>query len=72
MKALGCLLIFFLVGFLVVINIGFSILGSIFRAFGGGRRTPTTDNIRQPEEEPKKKIFEDNEGEYIDYEEVDS
>lgn len=80
---------FLLILFLLIIFIGFSILGSILRMlFGFGRRNSPykqqtqTDETREYTEtysssqsrpsspKNKKKIFGDDEGEYVDYEEV--
>lgn len=74
---LGFLLLFLL----LIIFIGFFILGNILRAlFGIGRRTPThyhgdpsqDDATASPDgsSTKKKKIFGDDEGEYVDYEEI--
>lgn len=80
---------FLLILFLLIVFIGFSIVGSILRMlFGFGRRNtsyqqqPQTDEAREHIEtfsssqtrtsSPKRKgkIFGDDEGEYVDYEEV--
>ena len=85
---------FLLILFLLIIFIGFSILGNILRVlFGWGKRPPTYrsqphtgqktktygPSSANEDEEPaahstssrhKKKIFDKDEGEYVDYEEV--
>lgn len=93
---------FLLFIFVLIVLIGFTILGNILRVlFGFGRRgtnyqdrtytdqkQTTYSQTKTPEEEesytktssssqkrsrpsgPKKKIFDDDEGEYVDYEEV--
>ncbi len=67
---LGFLLIILVIGLLfVAIVLGF--LRSIFR-FGGRKRQQTNaDNFESPtKNNNSKKIFEKNEGEYVDYEEI--
>lgn len=80
---------FLLILFLLIIFIGFSILGSILRMlFGFGRRNnpykqqPQTDEAREytktysssqtrtSSPKNRRKIFSDDEGEYVDFEEV--
>lgn len=64
------LLIILLIGlFLVAIVLGF--LRSIFR-FGGRKTTTKNTNDFEPthEQQKSKKVFDKNEGEYVDYEEV--
>jgi hypothetical protein len=77
---------FILIFILFVLLIGLVLIGNIFRfIFGWGKRSPkrydgsqsgqsdyvhtsTASSASTPE---KKKIFEDNEGEYVEFEEVE-
>ena len=77
---------FILIFILFILLIGFALLGSVLRfIFGLGRRSPkhyygpqscqsdhvhtsTTSSASTPE---KKKIFDDDEGEYVEFEEVE-
>ena len=80
MHFLGCLLSVLLIGVFVVLSFGLSILNFLFRLFGinfpisskhfrhDGFQTTET---QKPDAEPQKRIFEDNEGEYVDFEEVE-
>ena len=79
---------FLLIIFLLIVFIGFTILGNILRVLLGiGKRTPyqnqtndknenfaesspSSSNKRSHSSENRKKIFDDDEGEYVDYEEV--
>ena len=73
MQIFGCLIMIVLVGFFMVVAFGLSIIDAVLRLFGfkcmgktsrdKKQSTPTSD--AQP-----KKVFDDNEGEYIDFEEV--
>ena len=73
----------YILGFLFIIIIsifvlGLSIVGSILRAlFGFGRRsssthqaTNTEETEKQKEQSKHKKFFSEDEGEYVDFEEV--
>lgn len=70
---------FLLILFLLILLIGFSILGSILRLFfrlgrrgKDGERTcanPDTPRSSSPDSR-KQKIFDKDEGEYVDYEEM--
>ncbi len=67
---LGFLLIILVIGlFFVAIVLGF--LRSIFR-FGGRKQQQTNSSNFEPsaKNSKSKKIFEKNEGEYVDYEEI--
>lgn len=74
MRVLGCLGMLLLVGFFVVLSFGFSILNLIMRFFGinlpdfAGK-----DNIAEPtnKEPQSKKTIPDDEGEYVEFEEVE-
>ena len=72
MQVLGCLLTLLLVGFFIVLSLGFSIIDAILRMFGRGRRTTINRNEQTTTEnaESSKKKFSADEGEYIDFEEV--
>ena len=73
MQVLGCLLTLLLAGFIIVLSVGFSIIDAVLRMFGLGRRRPTINRDEQPTTasvEPQKKKIADDEGEYIDFEEV--
>ena len=75
---------FLLIIFLLIVFIGFTILGNILRVlFGIGKRPPyqandenenfaesSSSNRRSHSSGNRKKIFDDDEGEYVDYEEV--
>lgn len=78
----GSILIFLLIFVLVILLLGLSIIGTVFRTiFGLGKRSnsrkySTTDNsgyksnTRKETLKKRKKVFEDDEGEYVDFEEV--
>ncbi len=74
MRFLGCLLMLFFVGFFVIFGLGMSFLQAIIRMFSGGRygdnnvSKPTTNS--QAESEKRQQVFSDDEGEYVDFEEV--
>lgn len=73
MQILGCLLMSLLAGFFVLLSLGFSILEGLLRFLGFGKRRDTLRDERadQPQpSEPTKKVFSDDEGEYVDFEEV--
>ena len=73
MQVLGCLLTLLLAGFIIVLSVGFSIIDAVLRMFGLGRRRPTINQDEQPTTasvEPQNKKIADDEGEYIDFEEV--
>ena len=62
-----------------MLSFGLSILNFLFRLFGINFPVSSTrfrrDDFQntetpKPEAEPQKRIFEDNEGEYVDFEEV--
>lgn len=72
---------FILIFIIFIILFGVSVIASILRAlFGFGRKSTfrTSQGQRQTEEDraeqeaaqPKKKIFEKTEGEYVDFEEI--
>ena len=70
---------FLLIIFLLIIFIGFTILGNILRVlFGIGKRPPYQNRTSTHQKQNRhshssgnrKKIFDDDEGEYVDYEEV--
>lgn len=67
---LGFLLIILVIGlFFVAIVFGF--LRSIFRFGGRKRQQPNPQDFEPTQQNSKtKKIFEKNEGEYVDYEEI--
>ena len=58
-------------GFFVVLSLGFSILGSLLRLLGFDRRPASLHKSEPAPEEPEsRKVFSDEEGEYVDFEEV--
>ncbi len=71
----------FLVFLFILLFIGLSIINTILRLFGFGRkatRNPGTYRKRAPRQHTdpppapkKKKVFDNNEGEYVDYEELE-
>lgn len=74
MRVLGCLGMLLLVGFFVVLSFGFSILNLIMRFFGISRPDlADKDNIPDAtgKEPQRKKTIPDDEGEYVDFEEVE-
>lgn len=73
MYLLGCFFMLILVVLFWFIGIGLSILTFFFRLFGiNYPRTNHKHNNSQSSEksQQQKKVFSDNEGEYIDFEEV--
>lgn len=72
MQILGCLLMLLFVGFFLVVGLGLSFVSAVLRLFGFGRsRTTLKDEIESPDDAPQqKKVFSDDEGEYVDFEEV--
>ncbi len=79
MSIIGSILFFFIFVFFIIIGIGFYILNSVFRLFGIGRfshKNQKDNNSSQSSNEEstqnmtgKKKIFDKDEGEYVDFEE---
>ena len=64
---------FLFAGVIIIVSFGFSILGTILRLLGitTGRRPDSQNQARREEDTPAtKKIFPDEEGEYVDFEEV--
>lgn len=73
MQILGCLFMILFVGLFVLVSFGLSIINAVLRLFGFNRPSTTFRDERQSapaSEDQPKKVFEDNEGEYIDFEEV--
>ncbi len=79
MYIIGCLLSVLLIGVFLVLSFGLSILSFLFRLFGINFPVSSTHfwhdasqstTSQEPDKEPQKRIFEDNEGEYVDFEEV--
>ena len=73
------LLGFILIIILFIVIIALAVLGNIIRAiFGSGKRVPKQNSYTSSNEtkqtsssdQGKKKIFADNEGEYVEFEEV--
>ena len=74
MRVLCCLGMLLLVGFFVVLSFGFSILNLILRFFGINQFNYTNkDNITEqpPQDSKPKKTIPDDEGEYVEFEEVE-
>ncbi|MBQ6189972.1 MAG: hypothetical protein IJK45_07370 [Bacteroidaceae bacterium] len=74
MRVLGCLGMLLLTGIFVVLSFGFSILNLIMRFFGINLPDLTgKDNIAEPsnKEPQSKKTIPDDEGEYVEFEEVE-
>ena len=75
MQLLGCLFMLLFMGFFLVLAFGMSVLNVVLRLFGiNSPRTPFRDEEAAPAEptesaEPKR-VFSDDEGEYVDFEEV--
>jgi len=79
MSIIGSILFFILFVFFIVVGIGFYVLNSVFRLFGIGKFSHKNqkDNTssQNPDDEStqnmasKKKIFDKDEGEYVDFEE---
>jgi len=79
----GSILIFLFIFVLVILLLGLSIIGTVFRAiFGLGRRTnnrpynttansASGSNTRKETLKKRKKVFEEDEGEYVEFEEVE-
>lgn len=81
MHIIGGILLFIIVIFFIVVGIGVYVLSKVFRLFGLGRyaqknnKTNSNGENKQnsestPSETEKKKIFNKDEGEYVDYEEI--
>ena len=72
MGIIGCLLSLLFVGFFVILSFGLSILGAILRLFGFNVPGPKRDEAapQSPESSQRQRVFEDGEGEYVDFEEV--
>ena len=74
MRLLGCLLMLVFVGFFVVASFGLSVIQLILRMLGVDVRSRSTlrsnDEPKQPDAPTPKRKFPDEEGEYIDFEEV--
>lgn len=72
MQVLGCLLMSLIAGFFIVLGLGFSLLRSILRLFGiNVPRMTVRSNQPEPEENAEqRKVFSDDEGEYIDFEDI--
>lgn len=67
----GCLAMLLFVGFFVVVSLGMSFLQAIYRLFTGNGSRSRKEEIRQTNEPSSQtKVFADNEGEYVDFEEV--
>ena len=80
MSIIGSILFFIIFVFFIVVGIGFYVLNSVFRLFGIGKyshkdQNNNNNNSQSPDEEAtqnmtgKKKIFDKDEGEYVDFEE---
>ncbi|MBP5381344.1 MAG: DUF4834 family protein [Bacteroidaceae bacterium] len=71
-QLLGCLGMLLFVGFFVVVSLGVSFLHTISRFLtGNGFRKSHKEEIRQTNEpSAQTKVFSDDEGEYVDFEEV--
>ena len=73
MQILGCLFMIVFVGLFMVVAFGLSIINAVLR-FLGFKRPATTFREEAPSapasDAQPKKVFDDNEGEYIDFEEV--
>ena len=74
MKFLGCLASIFLLGLVVLLGVFSTLLGTIMRLLGIHSRTTSQfrsdDGQTAQQDNAPKKVFNDNEGEYIDFEEV--
>ncbi len=78
MSIIGSILFFIIFVFFIVVGIGFYVLNSVFRLFGIGKyshKNQNNNNSQSSDEEVtqnmtgKKKIFDKDEGEYVDFEE---
>lgn len=59
------------VGFFVVVSLGMSFLQAIYRLLTGNGSRGHKEKIRQTNEPSSQtKVFSDDEGEYVDFEEV--
>ncbi len=72
MQFIGCLLSLLLVGFFIVLSFGISIVRVVMRmlgfdVFGPKRNAP---DVQTPKEPQRQQVFKDDEGEYVDFEEV--
>ena len=74
MQILGCLFVLLFFGLFLILGLGFSFLQVVARLFGLGRRTTSSRENVEKQSEPQKqpKRFADDEGEYVDFEEVKS
>ncbi|MBQ8050573.1 MAG: DUF4834 family protein [Bacteroidaceae bacterium] len=64
---------FLFVGFFVVASFGLSIIQMLMRLFGINTRQRTTlqgDETSHPDSQAQKRVFTEDEGEYVDFEEI--
>ena len=72
MQVLGCLLSLLFIGFFVVLGIGMTILARIRQFFTGGSRPASASPKPEASDAGDRRVlFDDDEGEYVDFEEVD-
>ncbi|MBQ8968119.1 MAG: DUF4834 family protein [Bacteroidaceae bacterium] len=72
MHFFGCLIALFLSGFLLLVAFGLSLLDFLLRLLGIRRPRTIADAPEDGPNEPasQKRVFDDDEGEYVDFEEV--
>jgi hypothetical protein len=78
LQIFGCLFMLIFLALFVVLAFGLSILSAFLRLFGiklpiNGTRHQSSvksNDPQQPDSEQPKRVFSDNEGEYVDFEEV--
>ena len=74
MRVLGCLLMLVFLGFFLIASFGLSVLQIIMRMLGFDSRSRSSlhneKKVSRPKQEPKKPVISDDEGEYVDFEEV--
>ncbi len=73
MQLLGCLLSIVLIILFAILGFGLSILSFILRLLGVNTSRTSfqkPETPQQPSDTPQTRVFQDNEGEYVDFEEV--